>query len=203
MDYSLNKISADFCQYERDNDSLRGIMMEDKVILQTERLYLREMTQEDYPALCRMLKDEEVMYAYAHAFSDEEAHNWLNNQIVRYKRYGFGLWAMVLKDSGEMIGQCGLTMQNYDGKEVVEVGYLLQKSCWHQGYASEAAIACKNYAFNVLGVEEVYSIIRDNNFASQRVAKRNGMELCGQFTKHYYGQDMPHLVFSVRNLKAH
>ena len=99
--------------------------MEENIVLQTDRLYLREMTQEDYPSLCKILQDEEVMYAYAHAFSDEEAHNWLNNQIVRYGRYGFGLWAMVVKETGEMIGQCGLTMQDFDGKEVVEVGYLL------------------------------------------------------------------------------
>jgi len=180
-------------------ERLRVVVVEESIIMQTDRLYLREMTQEDYPSLCKMLQDEDVMYAYAHAFSDEEAHNWLNNQIARYGRYGFGLWAVILKKTGEMIGQCGLTIQDYNGKEVVEVGYLFQKAQWHQGYATEAAIACRNYAFEKLGVEEVYSIIRDNNIASQQVAKRNGMRLCGEFVKHYYGIDMPHLVFSVKN----
>ncbi|WP_027296920.1 GNAT family N-acetyltransferase [Robinsoniella sp. KNHs210] len=168
------------------------------MILETERLYLREMEQEDFPALCKMLKDQEVMRAYEHAFEDQEAHEWLDRQIMRYRQYGFGLWAVILKESNEMIGQCGITMQDIDGVEVHEVGYLFQKAYWHQGYASEAAAACKKYAFEVLGVKEVYSIIRDTNISSQNVARRNGMTQKGQFVKHYYGMDMPHYIFSVK-----
>ena len=169
------------------------------MVLETERLMLRQMTQDDLPALCRILQDEEVMYAYEHAFSDAEAAEWLNRQIQRYKDDGIGLWAVILKENGDLVGQCGLTMQDIPDGRVVEVGYLFRKDCWHKGYATEAAIGCKNYAFNTLGVSEVYSIIRDNNTASQSVARRNGMEVCGQFTKHYYGIDMPHLIFCVKN----
>lgn len=166
--------------------------------LETQRLYLREMRQEDYPALCKILQDKDVMYAYEHAFDDKEAQEWLDRQIKRYSDYGFGLWAVIQKESGEMIGQCGLTMQDCDGKQVLEVGYLFQKAHWHRGYACEAAIACKQYAFERLNADEVFSIIRDTNTASQTVAKRNGMAVRGVFTKHYYGVDMPHLVFSVK-----
>lgn len=137
------------------------------------------------------------MYAYEHAFSDSEVDTWLNNQLRRYKEDGFGLWAVILKDTDELIGQCGLTMQNIGEKEVVEVGYLFNKAYWHNGYATEAAVACKNYAFNTLDIDEVYSIIRDNNLPSINVAKRNGMTIKGEFTKHYYGMNMPHLIFSV------
>lgn len=169
------------------------------MVLETKRLLLRQMIQDDLPALCRILQDEEVMYAYEHAFSDAEAADWLNRQLQRYKDDGFGLWAVILKESGELIGQCGLTMQDIPEGRVVEIGYLFRKDCWHKGYATEAAIGCKEYAFDTLGVSEVYSIIRDNNIASQSVARRNGMEVCGQFTKHYYGIDMPHLIFCVKN----
>ena len=96
-----------------------------------------------------------------------------------------------------MIGQCGLTMQSWGERQVLEIGYLFQRSYWHQGYATEAAIACKEYAFEKLGAEEVFSIIRDTNLASQNVAKRNGMTVRGSFVKHYYGIDMPHLVYAV------
>ena len=68
----------------------------------------------------------------------------------------------------------------------------------HQGYAAEAARACRDYAFTVLGFPEVYSIIRDTNFPSQRVALRSGMAVRGSFVKHYRGIAMPHLVFSVK-----
>ena len=168
------------------------------MILETERLYLREMRQTDFGSLCRMLQDEEVMYAYEHAFSEAEAQEWLERQLQRYKEYGFGLWAVILKETDEMIGQCGLTMQDCNGEQVLEVGYLFMKEYWHHGYASEAAVACKQYAFDRLGAQEVFSIIRDSNLASQKVAKRNGMTLRSTFVKHYYGIDMPHLVFSVR-----
>lgn len=137
------------------------------MVLETKRLLLRQMIQDDLPALCRILQDEEVMYAYEHAFSDAEAADWLNRQLQRYKDDGFGLWAVILKESGELIGQCGLTMQDIPEGRVVEIGYLFRKDCWHKGYATEAAIGCKEYAFDTLGVSEVYSIIRDNNIASQ------------------------------------
>ena len=99
------------------------------------------------------------------------------------------------QESGEIIGQCGITLQDVNGEWVPEVGYLFERAYWHQGFATEAAIACKEYAFSVLGLDTVYSIIRDNNIASQNVAKRNGMTICGRIVKHYYGMDMPHLVY--------
>lgn len=118
------------------------------MVLKTDRLILRDMGQEDYEALCRILKDNDVMYAYEGAFSDKEVQEWLDRQTERYHQYGFGLWAVTLKDSGRMIGQCGLTMQDYREKQVLEVGYLFEKAYWHQGYAVEAAAACRDYAFN-------------------------------------------------------
>ena len=171
-----------------------------KMILETERLALREIEQADFPALCAILQDAEVMYAYGRAFDDAETQSWLDKQLQRYRETGVGLWADILKESGEMIGLCGLIVQNCDGEQVLEIGYFLQKAYWHMGYATEAAIACKRYAFDVLGTPEVCSIIRESNLASQKVARRNGMTLCKRYIKHDgYGMDMPHLVFSVKN----
>ncbi|MCI8554716.1 MAG: GNAT family N-acetyltransferase, partial [Clostridiales bacterium] len=145
-----------------------------------------------------MLQDPEVMYAWEHAFSDSEVQEWLDRQRERYRRYGFGLWAVVEKRSGRMIGQCGLTPQEYAGETVCEIGYLLERAFWGQGFAIEAAVACKRYAFGPMDREEVYSLIRDSNLPSQKVARRNGMTLCGEFIKRYRGQDMRHLAFRVR-----
>ena len=131
------------------------------------------------------------MYAYEHAFSDEEVEEWFKNQLNRYENYGFGLWAVILKESNEFIGQCGLTMQKIDKKihnsnELLEVGYLLNKNYWHKGFATEAAISCKNYAFDILKEKRVYSIIRDNNISSQNVAIRNGMKIIDSAVKYYH-----------------
>lgn len=164
-------------------------------ILETERLVLRELTQADFPALCKIMRDEETMYAYEGAFTDEEVQGWLDRQLARYERYGFGLWAVVLKETHEMIGQCGLTMQPWKDGEVLEIGYLFRRDCWHRGYAAEAAQACKRYAFEKLGAKEVCSIIRDTNTASQNVALRNGMKARDTWTKLFRGVDMPHIRY--------
>lgn len=167
------------------------------MILETERLYLREMAPSDFEALCTILKDEEVMYAYEGAFHDAEVQEWLDRQISRYKKWGFGLWAVILKETDGLIGQCGLTMQPWKGQEVLEIGYLFAKKHWHKGYATEAARACRDYAFEKLNAKEVCSIIRDTNTASQKVAIRNGMVKTDSWSKHYRGVDMPHDRFVI------
>ena len=167
------------------------------MILETKRLYLREMNPSDFNSLCRILQDEKSMYAYEGAFSDQEVQEWLDRQIYRYQKWNFGLWAAVLKETDKMIGQCGLTMQQWKDQEVLEIGYLFERSHWHQGYATEAAKACKQYAFEKLNASEVCSIIRDSNTASQNVAMRNGMVMKDQWIKHYKGVDMPHYRYVV------
>lgn len=166
--------------------------------LETERLILREMTLADEPALQAIMQDEAVMYAYNGPFTDAEVREWLERQLARYREYGFGLLAVTRKPAGEMIGQCGLSMQTWNGRQVLEIGYLFRQSAWHHGYAAEAAAACKAYAFDVLKAPEVCSIIRDTNAASRHVAERNGMTVAETWTKHYRGEDMPHLLYTVR-----
>jgi [ribosomal protein S5]-alanine N-acetyltransferase len=170
-----------------------------KIVLETGRLLLREMTEADLPALSATLQDAQTMYAYEGAFSEAETWEWLERQIARYKTDGFGLWAVVLKQSGEMIGQAGVTWQQVEDERVLEIGYLINRACWHKGYAIEAAAACKRFTFDVLGFPEVFSIIRDTNIPSINVAIRNGMLLRRRFVKNYRGVDMPHLLFSVKN----
>ncbi len=182
--------------YIKFADYERSMIM--KMILETERLYLREMEQSDFDSLCKILKDDETMYAYEGAFNDAEVQEWLDKQFLRYDKYGFGLWAVILKKTGVMIGQCGLTMQQWKEKELLEIGYLFQRSYWHKGYATEAAKACKKYAFEVLNADEVCSIIRDTNIASQNVAIRNGMIATDTWIKHYRGVDMPHNCYVIQ-----
>lgn len=169
------------------------------MILETGRLVLREMEQSDVDDLAQMLQDPEVMYAYEHDFSDADVQEWLDRQRMRYAKYGFGLWAMILKETGEMIGQTGLTMQPYRGTEVLEIGYLLKKRFWHNGYAREAAEACRRYAFEVLKAPRVHSIIKADNYASQRVAQSIGMRKGDEFIARYYNGDMLHELYFIEN----
>jgi len=105
------------------------------MLISTDRLFLREMEQSDFLALSQILQDEAVMTAYEMTFSEEEVQLWLDKQLQRYRDHGFGLWAVILKETGEMIGQCGLTLQEFNSGEVLEIGYLFQKAYWHKGYA--------------------------------------------------------------------
>jgi RimJ/RimL family protein N-acetyltransferase len=168
------------------------------MIIETARLCLREMTTSDYDALAAILQDDETMYAYNGAFSAAETQEWFDKMQSRYRSDGFGLWAVVPKEGGVMIGQVGITWQNVGERRVPEIGYLLNRAYWGRGYATEAALACKRYAFGELGFDEVFSIVRDTNIASMNVAIRCGMVVRERFTKHYRGVDMPHFLFGVR-----
>lgn len=97
-----------------------------------------------------------------------------------------------------MIGQCGLTMQPWKEKEVLEIGYLFNRFYWHKGYAIETAKASKKYAFEAIKANEVCSIIRDTNIVSQNVAIRNGMTKADTWVKHYRGIDMLHYRYVIQ-----
>ena len=169
------------------------------MLIETTRLRLREMTQQDFPALCRIMQDTEAMVAaYVRPFTKDEVQGWLNRHLARYETLGFGLWAVVLKETGEMIGQCGLTLQPWQNDQVLELGYLFNRAHWHTGYAAEAAQACKEYAFTVLGASEVCSVIRDTHAASQGVALRIGMQMADSCTKEFRGVDMNFIRYVAR-----
>lgn len=167
------------------------------MILETERLFLREMNENDFVDIAEILQNTNVMYAYEHEFSDDDVRVWINRQIERYKQYGFGLWAVILKSTDKMIGQAGLTMQPYKGTEVLEIGYLFKERFWHLGYAREAALGCKEYAFKYLNINKIHSIIKADNKASIKVAERIGMCKEDEFYTRYYNGEMLHYLYFV------
>lgn len=156
------------------------------------------MTTEDRADLSEILQDPVTMTAYEHAFSPQEVDDWLARQRQRYRQDGAGLWAVVRREDGAFVGQVGLTRQDTGVRIEWEIGYLLKRRYWHHGYATEAAAGCRDYAFRVLDQERVVAIIRDTNRASQRVARRLGMQPEYRIIKHYYGVDMPHDVYVLR-----
>jgi [ribosomal protein S5]-alanine N-acetyltransferase len=169
-----------------------------ETILETDRLFLREFLDTDYNDLCEILQDKEVMYAYEHSYSNDEVKGWFDWIIEHYAKYGFGLWAVIHKETNVFLGQCGLTIQNLNGNEYLEIGYLFKKKHWYKGYAVEAAFGCKKYAFENLNAEKVYSIVRYDNTASQNVAKRIGMEKTDEIMKHYCNMDILHYIFEIK-----
>ncbi len=165
-------------------------------ILETDRLIFRHIAAEDYAAICPILQDIEVMYAWEHAFSDKEVTDWINENIMRYERDGYSYWAVIEKASGKLIGVSGLLAEQADGEQFVGVGYIYNKAYWHKGYAFEGAAGCMRYAFEVLGLNEVTASIRPNNYPSRKVAEKLGMTVKKEYVKHYKGKVMPHLLYS-------
>lgn len=148
---------------------------------ETERLILREMTPADFDALYAIFSDAETMQHYPAPFDAEKVHNWIARNQTRYREDGFGLWAVVLKETGEVIGDCGITLRPIHGEMLPEIGYHTRKDLWRRGYASEAALACMAYAFDVLQLPAVYSYMKYTNAASYGVAMKNGMRFIEEY----------------------
>lgn len=163
-------------------------------ILETSRLILRELSPDDAGALALVLSDPETMRFYPAPFDRAGVEEWIARNMRRYRENGFGLWATVLKSSGELIGDCGLTLQDVDGVEEVEIGYHTRRDLWGQGLATEAARACRYYGFNRLPADRLVSIIRPENGPSRRVSEKNGMRVWKEVLR----KNLPHLIYAVR-----
>jgi RimJ/RimL family protein N-acetyltransferase len=161
---------------------------------ETERLRLRELTLDDLDDLHRILGDAETMRFYPEPKTREGTRAWIEWCRRSYQEHGFGLWALILKESGELVGDCGLTLQDVDGEKLIEVGYHVRKSHWRRGLAAEAAVACRDHAFDVVGVDRLIALVRVENEPSAGVARKLGMTVWKQTMR----LGMRHHVFSMR-----
>lgn len=151
----------------------------EKYIIETEQLGLRELTMDDFGVWHQILSDQETMKFYPSVFDEEHTISWIEWNIENYSRYGFGLWAVILKETNQFIGDCGVTMQNIhgDGNLFPEIGYHINKRFWCKGYASQASKACLKYAFENMKFDEIFSYQKWTNIPSKKVAEKMGMSL--------------------------
>lgn len=150
--------------------------------IETPRLIMREYTDDDFTALCEVLCDADIMRHYPYVFDEARVRDWISCNLERYADYGFGLWAVVLKETGGVIGDCGVSMQNINGRIRPEIGYHIARRYQRRGYATEAARACRDFVFERLPFGRVYSYMKSANIASRCVAEKNGMTHMGDFT---------------------
>ncbi len=144
-----------------------------KIILETERLLLREFRESDADAYAEMLGDAEVM-RFLGGRPLPRAEAWRNMAMVigHWHLRGYGFWAVEERASGEMVGRVGCWYP--EGWPGLEVGRTLCRQFWGRGYATEAARASLEYAFTRLNQTHVISLIAPDNAASIRVAERLG-----------------------------
>jgi RimJ/RimL family protein N-acetyltransferase len=158
------------------------------VILETERLFLREMDMDDYGALYAGLADQNIMRHYPYAFDEERVRGWIERNMDRYRNDGFGLWAVCLKETEEMIGDCGLTLQNIEGEMLPEIGYHIRADRQRRGYAGEAARAVRDWAFRNTDYPALYSYCKYTNEPSFRTAESIGMRFACEYPDEINGK---------------
>jgi len=146
--------------------------------LQTPRLTTRYLTQADAPAWEAFLA-----HPIAGRFATDDksiplaqrAENWIGFCLKRYAEQRYGLQALIEKETGALVGQCGLILQDVGGIGEIEIGYHLLPQYWGKGYATEAARAFRNYGFETGVAPSIISLIHPDNHPSKQVARRNGM----------------------------
>ena len=169
-----------------------------KIILETKRLILRHLIMEDLADLFALYSDPEIRQYFPEGILNlkdtKEELEWHMNGHPKYPE--LGLWATIHKETSKFIGRCGLLPWEIDGKLEVEIAYLLDKSFWHQGLATEAAQGILNYGFEKLNLPRLICLIDPENIASQRVAERIGMML-ERKVDGIAGDNYPTLIYSI------
>ena len=163
-------------------------------VFATTRIVARELLETDIDFVAAMLADPEVMRHYPSVYSREQAVAWIARQRLRYERDGHGLWLVCDRRTGAPLGQIGLCLQEVNGVMEPEVGYLLARSQWGRGFATEAAIATRDWSFARYPGRRTVSLIRELNAPSRAVAGRIGMTLAGEAM--HGGQR--HLVYAMQ-----
>ena len=138
--------------------------------LETERLILREMNEGDFDALYAVLSDPDNMRHYPSPLDEAGVRNWIGRNMERCRIFGFGLWAVCLKETGEVIGDCGLSMQVIHGVIKPEIGYHIRRDMQRKGYAKEAASAVRDWTFENTPFQIIYSYMKRTNVPSARTA---------------------------------
>lgn len=156
-----------------------------EVKIETQRLVLRSMQPADIDGLLLIFTDPKVMASFGvDLFTREQMGRWLRRNLDHQAEFGYGLFSIIHKDTNLLIGDCGLEQMEVEGVVVAELGYDLRSDYWNQGLATEAAVAVRDYACNVLELSQLISLIRIRNIASRRVAEKVGMTLVAEVTRY-------------------
>lgn len=159
-------------------------IIETEIEIETARLLLRPMRAEDIDALLRIFTDPLVMAAFAVGpFDRAQMERWVRRNLGHQEHYGYGLFSVIHKADGLLIGDCGLEHMTIEDVTVAELGYDLRSDYWHRGLATEAAAAVRDYAFRALALPQLVSLIRCGNDRSRRVAEKIGMHRTMDLTR--------------------
>lgn len=162
--------------------------------LETARLILRPLELDDLDAMASLLGDAEALTLWGAPLDRDGSLAWIERNRERYRTHGFGRCGVVERETGELIGDCGLIPTEVEGTPEVELGWIVRRSRWGRGIASEAAEAWRDHAFDVLGLDRIVSMVSERNPASRRVAEKLGMTV----EREAVWGDSPMLMYALR-----
>ena len=150
--------------------------MELNAVLETARTRMRPFTTRDLDVLATMVEDEDQMRFYPRPRTRDEAAAWIERNLSLYEEHGYGVWFIESIETSEFLGYSGVRPITVEGVEETEIGWHTRKKFWGQGFATEAARACRDLAFSQLGEKRLIALIDPTNVASVRVAEKIGMQ---------------------------
>lgn len=145
--------------------------------LETPRLTLLEWRPEDFDLLYPIVSDPETMSFWPAPFSAEKTREWIARSITHYNTGDLGRRRVVLKETGETIGDVGIMRSEVNGQPENDIGYIVHCAWWGRGFALEAARACAEYAFESLGLGRLVANMAEDHLRSAHVAEQLGMKL--------------------------
>jgi RimJ/RimL family protein N-acetyltransferase len=173
----------------------------------TDRLLLRRWRDSDREPFAELNGDPDTLRFFPSTLTREQSDAFVDEIESRFERQGYGLWALEIAATGEFIGFTGLNAmpEGVPGEGGVEVGWRLAKSAWHHGYATEAATAARDIAFEGVGLAELWSMTAVLNEPSIAVMRRIGMEEVGRFEHPRVPADhpvRPHVTYHLVSPRA-
>jgi ribosomal-protein-alanine N-acetyltransferase len=143
--------------------------------IETDRLIIRSIQEVDFEPLAALWVDPEVTYYMGGPRNYEEILTDLREDAQLNPQPAFDLWPVIEKETGQIIGHCGILEKDIEGRNEYEIAYVLAKSAWGQGFATEVASSLKDYAFNQLGLKRITALIDPDNQKSEIVATKIGL----------------------------
>ncbi|MEW6208040.1 MAG: GNAT family N-acetyltransferase [Acidobacteriota bacterium] len=165
------------------------------MIFETARLRVRELRESDFDDLYAIVGDARVMRYVGdlNPYTGDQTRQAIENSQESYRQRGFGAWAIISKQSAQLIGMGGIEISPF--RDMPEVSYLFAPPCWGQGLATEFARAAIDYGFHQCGLREIGASFDPENKASMRVAEKVGMRFLRKGTDEY---DLPTVFYVIR-----
>lgn len=167
-------------------------------IIETDRLILRKINQNDYREMKSILQNKDLMLiGWGKTYSDDEVETWINKIMEQYEKYGYSYYIAIEKNSNRVIGIMGIIPVNIKNTDYIEIAYILKQEYWGNGYATEGINACISYAFSTLNTDKIIAQVIPENKSSIKVLERLGMKFIDEYIRDYGDKKSLHLIYAL------